>query len=88
MKRRRDEDLIDEEEGSPRAARGRAAAGRSGRDYAEEQARSARSARGQEGVRGQEGRGRESSQTRKARSVMREDDDFEYEFLNLDDEKK
>lgn len=90
FKRKRDEDLLedDDEEEAPRRNPRRQA----GRDYAEEQAaRQARPASRGEVQRPQrqttpQQRPRESEQTRRARNIMRDDDDMSFEFLNLDDD--
>ncbi|MCR5674853.1 MAG: SH3 domain-containing protein [Lachnospiraceae bacterium] len=88
VKRRRDEEEEEEEE-VPRGRGGRADVGRAargGRDFGEDAQRGAgRAGRGvREEARPQ--RTRESEQQRRARNVMKEDDDLEYEYLNLDDE--
>ncbi|MCR5179361.1 MAG: GW dipeptide domain-containing protein [Lachnospiraceae bacterium] len=91
FKRRRDEDILEDEEpvrpqrGVSRQDAGR---GRDGRDYAEERARSQRpvSSRVSDDRDAMPQRPRrESEQTRHARNVIKEDDDLEYEFLNIDD---
>lgn len=85
VKRRRDEDLLEDE--APARGRGRADAGRAGRaprEAAEEQGRG-RAARGrQEDPRAAQRGAAEGG--RRARNVVKDDDDLEYEYLNLDDE--
>ncbi|MCR5093283.1 MAG: SH3 domain-containing protein [Lachnospiraceae bacterium] len=83
IRRRRDEDEEEEEDDIPPQRPSRASA-RSGRG--EEPVRGARTAARPDPRNPQAARPRESEQTRRARNVMREDDDLEYEFLNLDDE--
>ncbi|MCR4762986.1 MAG: SH3 domain-containing protein [Lachnospiraceae bacterium] len=93
VKRRRDEDLIEEEPvRQSRTSKSDAGRARPRGDYGDEQPREARAGRGtagssRGGSRETVQRPRESEQTRRARNVMRDDDDLEYEFLNLDDEK-
>ena len=91
FKRKRDEDLLEDEEEEEEPP-SRSPRRQVGRDYAEEQAtRQARPAPRGEGQRQPrqatpQQRPRESDQTRRARNIMREDDDMSFEFLNLDDE--
>ncbi len=89
VKRRRDEDLIDEETPPARPQRSsvRPASGRADRDY--DDVKAARNSR-QERASSRESapqRPRESEQQRRARNITRDDDDLEYEFLNMGDDK-
>ena len=88
FKRRRDEDILEDDDEpvrSQRVSRADATRGRGGRDYAEERARSARPASSRMADDSAARPRRESEQTRRARNVIKEDDDLEYEFLNIDD---